>query len=141
MSLALSLDGIFAMTIMFTIFYNSMRSAGLYLNAASSTSSLAAIEKLTPVELTYLRDHAKTAIALSFYALSVFLWLAVIAVVAMGNVNISKRNRGVEGDGELDFSQSVVRGTYLGSLLSRRNGTRRERETLRSTTEAVVEGA
>jgi hypothetical protein len=126
MSLALSIGGAFAMTIMFTVFYNSMGSAGLHFNA-SSTSSLAAIAALTPSELAYLRDHAKTAIALSFYAMSAFLWLAVIASACMGNVNISRQKKRVDSNGELNFSNSVVKGTYLGSLLRRRNGARGEK--------------
>jgi hypothetical protein len=137
MSLALSIGGAFAMTIMFTVFYNSMGSAGLHFNAAS-TSSLAAIQALTPTELAYLRDHAKTAIALAFYVMSAFLWLAVVASACMGNVNISKQKKSVNSDGELDFSNSVVKGAYLSSLLRKRNGARGEKDPAEQV-EAVIE--
>jgi hypothetical protein len=128
MSLALSLGGTFALTLMFTVFYNLMGSAGLYFKASASTSSLAAIGALNPAQQAYLKDHIKTSISLSFYALSAFLWLGAVATAFMGNVNISKRRN---NEGELDFNENVVKGAYLGSLLRRGFAARKEKDDVR----------
>ncbi len=120
-SLAVALGGTFAMTLMFTVFNNHLSSAGITLKGGSS-NSFDKISELSPEGQKYLRGEARTAISVSFFALCSFLWLGVVAVAFMGNVNITKEGKGLEGEGERDFSENVIEGSYIGSLFRRRNG-------------------
>lgn len=109
------------MTLMFTVFNNSLSNAGIILKGGSS-NSFDQISALSPDAEAYLRNEAKSAISTSFFALCSFLWLGLVAVAFLGNVNITKRGKGLEGDGVRDFSENVVDGSYIGSLFRRRNG-------------------
>jgi hypothetical protein len=119
MSLAISLGGTFAMTLMFTVFNNSLHNAGINFSAGTQ-SSFDQISELPSDAMTYLRDQSRKAIRVSFFALCAFLWLGVVAMAFMGNVHIQKDAKAVD-KGKRDFSEHVVvKGSYLGSLLSKR---------------------
>ena len=113
-SLAVSLGGTFAMTLMFTV-----SNAGIILKGGSS-NSFDQIGALSPDDQSYLRDQARTAISVSFFALCSFLWLGVIVVAFLGNVKITKEGKGLDGEGARDFSENVVEGSFIGSLFRRR---------------------
>jgi hypothetical protein len=119
-SLAVALGGTFAMTLMFTVFNNSLSNAGIMLKGGSS-SSLTQISTLSPTRQDYLRSEVKTAISTSFFALCSFLWLGLVAMAFLGNVEITKRGKGLEDGGVRDFSENVIQGSYIGSLFRRRN--------------------
>jgi len=119
-SLAVALGGTFSMTLMFTVFNNLLSNAGIVLKGDSS-SSLDQISALSPARQAYIRSEVKTAISTSFFALCSFLWLGLVAVAFLGNVDITKRGKGLE-DGEVrDFSENVIQGSFIGSLFRRRN--------------------
>jgi hypothetical protein len=110
---------------MFTVFNNHLSNAGIVLKGGSS-SSFDGITALPADRQAYLRDQARSAIALSFFALSSFSWLGVIVVAFLGNVKITKdgkdsESKGVSDTGVRDFSQNVIEGSYIGSLFRRRN--------------------
>lgn len=120
-SLAVALGGTFSMTLMFTVFNNLLLNAGIILKSGTS-NSFDQISALSPADQAYLRNEAKSAIATSFFALCSFSWLGLVAVAFLGNVNITKRSKGLEGDGVRDFSENVVEGSFIGGLFRRRNG-------------------
>lgn len=121
MSFSVSLGGTFATTIMLSIFNNSMRKSGLSFSSTSS-SSLDAISSLSPTEQAYLREKSKSSITLSFFAISAFMWLGVLAVSQLGNVDIARNGEGDKEGGEEGPGGKVVRGSYIRSLLQRHRG-------------------
>ncbi|KAL5324576.1 hypothetical protein ACEPPN_009122 [Leptodophora sp. 'Broadleaf-Isolate-01'] len=128
MSLAGSVGGAFALTLMFTIFNNKMQDRGIDLRAGSS-SSFGGIAGLDETAQKYLRDSARDSIRVAMFAMTSFLWLGVPVMGALGNVDISKgREAEVLQQEELDFSENVCKGAYIGSVLRRRKGAMREKE-------------
>lgn len=125
MSFSVSLGGAFATTIMLNVFNNSMRQSGISFTSTSS-SSLDAISSLSPTEQAYFREKSKSSITLSFFALSAFMWLGVLAVTELGNVGITKSGKGDEEDTENGPSGNVVKGSYIRSLLHRHRGDARK---------------
>ena len=111
MSLAVNLGGTFATTIMLNIFNNNLAKFGISFSASGS-QSFEAIESLGREEQVFLREKARGAIVLAFFAITAFMWLGVLAVSALGNVDIAKQ--GKEGE------HVVTRGSFLGSLVGRR---------------------
>jgi hypothetical protein len=107
------------MTLMFTVFNNRLSDAGITLKGGSSNFDQ--ITALSPESQSYLRDQARTAISVSFFALCSFLWLGLVTVAFLGNVNITKKGKGLEGEGVKDFSENVIQGSYIGSLFRKRN--------------------
>lgn len=85
MSLSISLGGTQAAAIMLNVFNNSISKSGFYFSSTSS-SSLDAISALSATEQAQFREQSKTSIALSFYAISAFMWLGVLAVCGLGNL-------------------------------------------------------
>ena len=118
--LSIALGSTLASTIMLNIFNNEMANAGIHLNAGSSTSSLSGINKLPKAKLEYLRSHAKDSISIAFHGISSFMWLGVIVMVFMGNVNINKKGAitDTNAEGETEVG-SLTKGSYLGSLFHR----------------------
>jgi hypothetical protein len=110
------------MTLMFTVFNNRLSNAGIILKSGSS-NSFNQISALSPDSQAYIRSEAKSAISTSFFALCSFLWLGLVAVAFLGNVNITKKGKGLEGGGVRDFSENIVEGSFIGSLFRRRNST------------------
>jgi MFS family permease len=110
MSLAISLGGTIATTVMLNIFNNSLSSSGLSFKSATS-SSFDAIKSLPEAELEYLRSRAMRGIVLAFFAITAFMWLGVVAVSRLGNVRIGKKGRP---------DQVVEKGSFLGSLIWRK---------------------
>lgn len=109
------------MTVMFTVFNNKLASYGISFNPTGVTdSSLTSIQGLDAAAYAYFTERAKDAIVTAFYAITPFLWLGVFAVAAMGNVNITKEGKGLEGEGERDFSENTMEGSYVLSVLRRR---------------------
>lgn len=110
--LSSALGGTFSLTIMLNIFNNTMRKDGVsFVGAGESFEDIAA---LSPERQAYLREKAKGAIALAFFAISAFMWLGCVFMTGLGNVDIGKE----KGEGE-DLA-NVTTGTYLGSLLRKR---------------------
>jgi hypothetical protein len=125
MSFFVSLGGAFATTIMLNVFNNSMRQAGLSFSSTSS-SSLDAISSLSPTEQAYLREKSKSSITLSFFAISAFMWLGVLAVSELGNVDITKSRTDKGQRTEDRPNGNVTKGSYIRSLIQRHKGVARE---------------
>ena len=126
MNLAVSLGGTLASTIMLNIFNNRLSHAGISLvhGASSSASSFSQIEGLSHEQQVHLRSSAKEGIVIAFYWISAFMWLGVVAMAFMGNVNIKKDSKESDTyeDGETDVG-SLTKGSYLGSLFRRKENT------------------
>ena len=122
MSLAISLGGTLASTIMLNIFNNKMSDAGIsFSGTASSASSFDAIAQLSPEQQAYLKKSARNSIVVAFYALSAFLWLGVVAMLFMGNVDIKKdaNDSDMGADGETEVGV-LTKGAYVGSCFRQR---------------------
>ncbi|KAA8575712.1 hypothetical protein EYC84_004825 [Monilinia fructicola] len=120
MSLASSLGGTLALTIMLNIFNNHLSSAGISVSG-TTTSSFSGISTLSSEEQDYVRDMAKRGIVLAFYAISAFLWLGVGASAGLGNAWIAKGDEGVSNpDGEEAISRTCE-GSFIGSLARRKS--------------------
>jgi hypothetical protein len=107
MSLAVSLGGTIATTVMLNIFNNELSSSGLTFKSATS-SSFDAINSLPEKEIEYLRSRAARGIVLAFFAITAFMWLGVVAASGLGNVRIGKKGKA---------DQVVEKGSFLGSLI------------------------
>lgn len=108
-SLSLTLGGTIATTFMLNIFNNTLSNAGIALKEGGA-SSFDAIAGLGAPEQAFLRERAKRGIVLAFYGLTSFGWLGVGFALALGSVRIGKRGK----------RDTVVRGSYLGSLFRRK---------------------
>ena len=119
MNLAVSLGGTLASTIMLNIFNNELSDAGVNLvhGASSSASSFSAISSLPPREQEFIRQKASDGIVVAFYGISSFMWLGVIAVCFLGNVNIQKRSKEADTleDGDTD-TRNLTKGAYIARL-------------------------
>lgn len=89
MSLSVSLGGTLATTIMLNIFNNKLSKEGISFNSASS-ASVTALASLPANEMEFFRNAANKGIVLSFFAITAFLWLGVVASTLLGNVKIGK---------------------------------------------------
>ena len=122
-SLAISLGGTLASTIMLNIFNNKLSNAGISLvhGESSSASSFSQIAELPEDQQEYLRRIAKAGIIIAFYGISAFMWLGVVAIAFIGNVDIKKDVKQADSheDGETDVG-SLTKGSYLGSILRRK---------------------
>lgn len=94
---------------MLNIFNHKLRGNGVDSNGAS-TASLDAIAGLSEAAQRLLRDHAREGISLAFFAISSFMWLGLVLMVGLGNVDIGRKGQREDG---------VCRGTYLVSLVTR----------------------
>ncbi|KAE9365949.1 MFS general substrate transporter [Stipitochalara longipes BDJ] len=112
MSLAMTLGGTLATTIMLNIFNNVLSQAGISFNEVSS-SIFDQISNLPAEELVFFRRKAQRGIVLAFWAITAFVWLGVLVSLGLGNVRIGK---GEEGD------RITGKGSYLGSLVKRNVG-------------------
>ncbi|TAQ83922.1 hypothetical protein B7494_g7754 [Chlorociboria aeruginascens] len=110
MSLALSLGGTLATTIMLNIFNNRL-SLSVPSLPSFSINSYDSITSLPPSSQALIRDKARNAIVLAFYAITAFLWLGVVAMMGVGNAKLTKGKGGVV--------QDVVKGSYVGWVLRR----------------------
>jgi hypothetical protein len=110
--LSQSLGGAFSLTIMLNIFNNKMRSSGI--SFVGSGESFDAIADLSPEKQGFLRDKAKSSIALAFFAITAFYWLGCVFMLGLGNVDIGKDG------GEGEERANVTKGTYLGSLFRKK---------------------
>lgn len=106
MSLAVSLGGTIATTLMLNIFNNTLRTAGVSFDGVAS-SSFDTIANMSPADQEYFREKAKRGLVLAFYALAAFCWVGVFACMALGNVKIGR-------EGAKD---EICKGSYIGSLL------------------------
>lgn len=128
MNLANAFGGTLASTIMLNIFNNKMGDAGIDLvpggAESSSASSFSQIEQLPQDVQAFVRSTAKNAIVVAFYGISSFMWLGVVAMSFMGNVNIKKHGEDADtdADGETDFS-NLTSGAYIASLFRLREST------------------
>jgi hypothetical protein len=104
---------------MLNIFNNKLSNAGVNLvhGASSSASSFSAISSLPPREQDFVRQKASDGIVVAFYGISSFMWLGMIAVGFLGNVNIQKRSKEADTleDGDTD-TRSLTKGSYIASL-------------------------
>lgn len=122
-NLAISLGGTLASTIMLNIFNNKMSNAGISLvhGESSSASSFSQIAQLPEGQQEYLRRKAKAGIITAFYGISAFMWLGLVSIAFLGNVDIKRDAKDIDTyeDGETDVG-SLTEGSYLGSFLRRR---------------------
>jgi len=107
MSLALTLGGTLATTIMLNIFNNVLGSSGIKFNSTSS-SSFDEITSLPASEQVFLREKSKRGIVLAFFAITAFMWLGVLTASGLGGVRIGKAEQG---------DRITGKGSYLGSLV------------------------
>jgi hypothetical protein len=56
---------------------------------------------------------------LSFFAVSAFMWLGVLAACGLGNVDVSDHGKEEGVEGEERTSGQLVKGSYIGSLFRR----------------------
>lgn len=128
-SLAHSLGGTLASTIMLNIFNNVLHNAGINLShgASSSASSFSAISNLPLEEQEFLRQKANDGIVVAFYGISSFMWLGVITVSFLGNVNIrpSTEDGNTSQEGETDVGH-LTEGSYVASLFRNQEPGNRE---------------
>ena len=77
---------------MLNIFNNKLSSAGINLahGTSSTASSFSQLDKLPAAGQDYVRHHAKNAIIVAFYGITAFMWLGVVAMAFLGNVDIKK---------------------------------------------------
>ena len=122
MSFAISFGGTLASTIMLNILNNELNNAGINLahDQSASVSSFSQIAHLSKEQQRYLRQKSEDGIVIAFLGISAFMWLGVILVVFLGNVDIKKSSRDPDRyeDGETDVN-SLTKGSYLGSCFER----------------------
>jgi hypothetical protein len=111
-SLAITLGGTLATTVMLNIFNNVLSQAGIRLNGVSS-SGFSEISSLPADELVFFRGKAQRGIVLAFWVITAFVWLGVVVSLGLGSVRIGK---GDEGE------QITGKGSYVGSLFWGRAG-------------------
>ena len=128
MSLSMSSGGTMASTIMLNIFNNKLSNAGIDLvHGSSSASSFQAINQLPDTQQTYLREHAKNGIVIAFFGISAFMWLGVVLVAFLGNVDIKNDGKNSNThDNEATEVGNLTKGSYIGSLVRRRKGNESE---------------
>lgn len=121
MIFAMSAGGTLASTIMLNIFNNRMTGLGPNVVAGtSSVSSLDATSALPEATQMVLRQTASNAIVLAFFALSSFMWLGVVAMFFLGNVDIDPRSASGDTDAEGETNaEYLTRGAYLTSFFRR----------------------
>jgi hypothetical protein len=126
MSFAHAFGGTVSSTIMLNIFNNRMSEAGIDLvNAGSSTaSSFESIAGLPEAQQEFIRNRAKDAIIVAFFGISSFMWLGVVAMAFLGNVNIRKDTNVREGE-ETD-SENLSKGPYIATWFRKRSDGARE---------------
>ncbi len=113
MSFANSFGGTLASTIMLNIFNNKLGISFVH-GASSSASSLDQLAQLPEKEQEYVRSKAQAAIVVAFYGISSFMWLGVVAMAFLGNVNIKKDADDTGADGETDAG-NLTKGAYVAS--------------------------
>ena len=114
--LASSLGGALGLTVMENIFNGHLSHAGFKFGS-SNLVSLGTIAGLDDATKQMLVDTAKRAIVLAFYAITSFLWLGMVSMIGLGNVNIGKRANGKKSQ------DKVWMGSYpVGLLMRRKDG-------------------
>ncbi|KAG0645371.1 Efflux pump FUS6 [Hyphodiscus hymeniophilus] len=106
--LSSSLGGALATTVMLNIFNHRLSGVGID-GGGGSVASLDAVKGLSEGAQVLLRDRAREGISLAFFAVSSFMWLGLVAMVGLGNVDIGREGAGRE--------ENVSKGSYLGSLV------------------------
>ncbi len=121
MSLAVNLGGTISMTVMLNIFNNKMANAGVAFNGENSNSSFDAIASLPEDVQTFIRERAREAIVVAFFAITAFMWLGLFVVAGLGNADIKRSKTVEEAAQEEDrFAESLTKGSFLMSLVRRR---------------------
>ncbi|KAK5172735.1 uncharacterized protein LTR77_002855 [Saxophila tyrrhenica] len=119
MNFANSFGGTMASTIMLNIFNNKL---GISLvHGTSGASSFNQIDQLPPKEQEFVRARAQAAIVVAFYGISAFMWLGVVAMAFLGNVDIKKDVDDVDEEGQTSAS-SLAKGSYVASWCRRSDG-------------------
>lgn len=108
MLLASSLGGTMATTVMLNILNSRLGSRGI----GGGGKSLDAIAGMSGEMQDLARTKAREGIVVAFLAISSFLWLNLLLGLGLGNVTIGKAGK----------PSSVVKGSYIGSLLRREKG-------------------
>lgn len=120
--LAQALGGTLASTIMLNIFNNQMQAAGIDLDHGpiSSVSSISQIHGLSHHEQAFVRGKAKDAIVVAFYGISAFMWLGLVSMAFMGNVDIKKDSKRDEpSPDDAENAAHLTHGAYLASCFRR----------------------
>lgn len=107
MSLASTLGGTLATTIMLNIFNGTLQKNGINFSSGGG-ENFGAIAGLGTAELAFFKDKATKGIVLAFYAITAFMWLGVFSCCGLGNVRIV-------GD-----EHRTLKGSWVGSLLSKK---------------------
>jgi hypothetical protein len=118
MSFAVPFGSATSMTIMDTVFNNK---AGISQNWNFSTTSGASffgsLASVPAVVKQQIIDQIRDAIVLAFVAILPFMWLCVFASFWLGNVRITI-NKKVDKEGRVDFSENVIEGVFVWSVIS-----------------------
>lgn len=133
-----SFGGTLASTIMLNIFNNKLSGAGINLHGTHGTSNFKQISQLPPEEEAFVRGRVINAIVVAFYGISAFMWLGVVLMAFLGNVDIKKGVSDVRDDGETDVG-SLTRGAYIASLFRKEKASSRDMESADEGTGKVVE--
>jgi hypothetical protein len=111
MSLAVSLGGTFATTIMLNIFNNKLSQSGIAFDY-SRDASVNALASLPAKDLEFFRDVSREGIVLAFFAITAFLWLGVVASILLGNVRIGNN---------YEENKVTEKGSFILRVLRRRH--------------------
>jgi hypothetical protein len=117
MSFAVPFGSATSMTIKDTVFNNKAGiSESWNFSTTSSASFFDSIAGLPPAIRQAIIDKIRNAIVLAFVAILPFMWLCVFASCWLGNVRITTKRR-VDQEGRMDFSENVIEGVFVVSLV------------------------
>jgi len=117
MSFAVPFGSATSMTIMDTVFNNKAGISQSWNFSTTSGVSFFGSLAFIPASLKQeILDQIRDAIVLAFVAILPFMWLCVFASFWLGNVRIT-RNKKVDKEGRVDFSENVIESVFVWSLI------------------------
>lgn len=122
-SFAIPFGGTLSMTIMGSVFNNK---AGISMSSMSSYSSgESAVGNLTDGARSAIQEAGRRGVVWAFISILPMMWLCVLAAAMLGNVKITK-DRNVDKEGKVDWSENVTESVYLVGWVRRRFGKARD---------------
>jgi hypothetical protein len=117
MSFAVPFGSATSMTIMDTVFNNKAGISRSWNFSTTSGVSFFGSLAFIPAGLKQeIIDQIRDAIVLAFVAILPLMWLCVLASFWLGNVRITI-NKKVDKEGRVDFSENVIEGVFVWSLI------------------------
>lgn len=122
-SFAVPFGGTLSMTIMGSVFNNK---AGISMSSMSSYSSgESAVGDLTDGSRSAIQEAGRRGVVWAFISILPMMWMCVLAAAMLGNVKITK-DRNVDKEGKVDWSENVTESVYLVGWARRRFGKARD---------------